>query len=691
MSSEDTIVQDIEIGGGDAAAGEFSKVGDAAEQAFAKIEQAASKANTALGDVGGGADNASKKINSGLKSTEDAGSSLGKVGAAATAFGSQLAIAGGAASTFATRVGIMAGAATAAVGGILLLARSMTQTIAATQNTGQSTRQMNIALKAQSQVLVDAQVRAVTSARAYSELAVQMTQGKITAGEYVTQLIELQRTQRNEAEDAAKIAKIQQEATKRRLEDLAKQQAEQEKRAALNSLVSKFGSDLTSSLLRLGNTTDNFWRQAVQGPSLLARAVDILNGVLAANGSKILEFYDRIINAIIKLLDFKEQGNLVDDLGKKFVAFGEIAVSTFETIIVPAIQGFLKVLGFVADAINSVLGTKFTAQSLVAIAIVFKLSGAFGLLRALLPLVGLGFTLLASIFGPWGAVIAIVVIGLLALSGIDWGTFIKNAIQAVKEVGDWFSKLPGRIVSFFSGLWDSIKKGASDAWDWVKQKASDAWDGVVGIWNGLVAKLGEAWTGIKDGAQAAWQWIVNGFQGAIDRVVGFFDRVLVSLGLIKTRAEQAGTAIQDLSGGVAGVGGDGTPAFARGGEVHGPGTPTSDSIWARLSRGEFVIRAAAVQRYGLSTLHALNQMRLRAPAFNMGGFVQSMTSSLVPRLAMGGAVMSTAGTGRPIVLNIAGESFHLLTRDADTAVNLGRFAEKRRRVSAGRKPSSYGA
>ncbi|MER7046784.1 hypothetical protein [Streptomyces jumonjinensis] len=50
--------------------------------------------------------------------------------------------------------------------------------------------------------------------------------------------------------------------------------------------------------------------------------------------------------------------------------------------------------------------------------------------------------------------------------------------------------------------------------------------------------------------------------------------------------------------------------FADGGLVRGPGTSTSDSIDARLSNNEFVIRAASVARYGVAFLNAINEGRL---------------------------------------------------------------------------------
>ena len=51
------------------------------------------------------------------------------------------------------------------------------------------------------------------------------------------------------------------------------------------------------------------------------------------------------------------------------------------------------------------------------------------------------------------------------------------------------------------------------------------------------------------------------------------------------------------------------PAFASGGSVQGAGTGTSDSILARLSTGEFVIRASAVRHWGEDFLADLNSLR----------------------------------------------------------------------------------
>ena len=58
---------------------------------------------------------------------------------------------------------------------------------------------------------------------------------------------------------------------------------------------------------------------------------------------------------------------------------------------------------------------------------------------------------------------------------------------------------------------------------------------------------------------------------------------------------------------------------AGGGYISGPGTGTSDSIPAWLSNGEYVIKAAAVAKYGAGLLNSINSMR-----FAQGGYVSRM-------------------------------------------------------------------
>ncbi len=60
------------------------------------------------------------------------------------------------------------------------------------------------------------------------------------------------------------------------------------------------------------------------------------------------------------------------------------------------------------------------------------------------------------------------------------------------------------------------------------------------------------------------------------------------------------------------------PRRAGGGAIYGPGTATSDSINARLSNGEYVVRAAAVRDVGVDTLNHINEHG-ELPGFATGG------------------------------------------------------------------------
>ena len=72
------------------------------------------------------------------------------------------------------------------------------------------------------------------------------------------------------------------------------------------------------------------------------------------------------------------------------------------------------------------------------------------------------------------------------------------------------------------------------------------------------------------------------------------------------------------------------PGYATGGHVRGPGTGTSDSILARLSNGEYVMRAAAVRKWGVNALDRLNGLQL--PKFADGGLVSAATQAGSPSL-----------------------------------------------------------
>jgi hypothetical protein len=119
-----------------------------------------------------------------------------------------------------------------------------------------------------------------------------------------------------------------------------------------------------------------------------------------------------------------------------------------------------------------------------------------------------------------------------------------------------------------------------------------------------------------------------------------------------------------------------TQQFAGGGYIRGPGSGTSDSILARLSNGEFVMRAAAVDRWGPQFMMALNNLR-NPFGYAGGGLVRT------PRFATGGMVTATTADGVTVNLNFPGGSF-ALRGDREIVGGLTREARRAGMLSAGR-------
>lgn len=106
------------------------------------------------------------------------------------------------------------------------------------------------------------------------------------------------------------------------------------------------------------------------------------------------------------------------------------------------------------------------------------------------------------------------------------------------------------------------------------------------------------------------------------------DKVQSAINQLKRDTESTHTIYirrveKNAAGGMVGGYASGGPVWRkRAGKISGPGTGTSDSIFAKLSNGEFVIRAAMVKKFGASFFNALNS-----------GFLPPM-----PRFATGGPV-----------------------------------------------------
>lgn len=435
----------------------------------------------------------------------------------------------------------------------------------------------------------------------------------------------------------------------------------------------------------------------------LRRAFDTATQVIVANADRILSVAQRLADQIGPILedvvnalagnDAAVRAQWVLDLKDQIIAFGQAAYDVITNVVIPAFETISVAAEGVAGTINALFGTEITGQALLLTVAVVKLSGAFAALGPALALVVNSGRLLISIFGLIGpALSSVAAFFPVLIAGA------KAALVALSALVGWPLVIAAAIVTaaaLIYKFWDDIVAYANSAWETIKQAAADGWAAVAGagrsVWNALIDTFAEIknkilglWESLTTAMSSLWTGTVDFIRRSISSLYSFIDRVIGSI----RRAISYAKALIGLSSG-SGSG------YASGGYISGPGTGTSDSIPAWLSNGEYVIRAAAVRKYGANLFSALNQMRLPRgiiPQFNVGGLVEGLTSQLVPRFAEGGlvALPAAAGGGRPINVTLGGETFAMTAPD-DVAEKLVRYASKRRVANAGRKPSWYGA
>ncbi|MHC4051508.1 phage tail tape measure protein [Bradyrhizobium sp. 25ACV] len=127
---------------------------------------------------------------------------------------------------------------------------------------------------------------------------------------------------------------------------------------------------------------------------------------------------------------------------------------------------------------------------------------------------------------------------------------------------------------------------------------------------------------ILDGTKS----VAAGFADMSRAVVRALEEAMIKMLIVQPimRALSSGMGFSD--GGLVG------PALAKaeGGYISGPGSSTSDSIPARLSNGEFVVRASATAKHR-AVLEAINSDRI--PRFADGGLVGNAGSGGAPMIA----------------------------------------------------------
>lgn len=297
-------------------------------------------------------------------------------------------------------------------------------------------------------------------------------------------------------------------------------------------------------------------------------------------------------------------------------AFQELASSakTFLENLVPVVQQVVdNILGIISNiwndfkenhpviagfitAIGTLLGTLLIPKLIVVVAQTV-LAGANALIAGAQMLAGWMMAL-----GPIGLIIAAIA-GVIAVIAVLWNNFegfrdfVKGAIDA--------------IAGFFQGLWDGLTSAVNSVVStisgafggmvsWIKGNVIDPVAGFFsGLWEGIKGGIDALGGGIQSGMNA----IAGFIKAPINAIIGAINGVIDSINGIK---------VPDW---VPGIGGSHTnfghiPTLATGGYVNGYGTSTSDSNMAMLSRGEYVVKADTVRKFGVGFMDALNDGRL---------------------------------------------------------------------------------
>lgn len=125
--------------------------------------------------------------------------------------------------------------------------------------------------------------------------------------------------------------------------------------------------------------------------------------------------------------------------------------------------------------------------------------------------------------------------------------------------------------------------------------------------------------GLTEGLQTSIVGLAKGTMTLREAVLNLANTIINAMINIAAQqlAMQAASATSGWWGAIAGAFSSGAVTAATGGYIRGPGTSTSDSIPARLSNGEFVVKADSVAHYGVGFMHAINRRQLRS--FSQGG------------------------------------------------------------------------
>lgn len=419
----------------------------------------------------------------------------------------------------------------------------------------------------------------------------------------------------------------------------------------------------------LGVIFDGFRNKLVSkfSPAII-KAADAVMGYLENNKVAISNFIEQvgagfssIVNDIITLANGGSDGSVENKWLLSFrdglLAAGAAAQYVFFDLLPTAFAKIMEYAKPVAEFMNSVFGTKLSAEGVIIVGVVLQLAGAFGVLFAALSAIGTVVVAVGTIVGLFGAIPAAIIAGLLA-AGAAIYIFWDEIAAASKAT------------------WDGVTAVITTAWATIVSAFSAGNDAFVSAVLALRSTVAGIWRGLVDIIKGYWQSAVDYILGSISSISSRIQSIISAISSAISRAKQLVSSTRQSTSGSTGGG----RGYAGGGYIRGPGSGTSDSIPAWLSNGEFVIRASAVRRYGADLFAALNGMRLSPNTlgrYAMGGLVG------LPTVTMG-ALPAAAGPTSSLTLVLDNQQFAGLTGSADTIQRLERAIKLKRIRSTGR-------
>lgn len=264
--------------------------------------------------------------------------------------------------------------------------------------------------------------------------------------------------------------------------------------------------------------------------------------------------------------------------------------------------------------------------------------------------------------------------------------------QSIEQVKGFFGAIGTAIAAGVQTAKAALAQGLAAMGELVRAFVVRAGD----FFKGLGPALLSAFQNVSGAIKAVFDAVFASIRNAFSVMIQAVKDAIVSIGnLIKSAADAVANALSRNKQQVQ-QGGNGIrvttrqeafgPGFAGGGKVQGRGTGTSDSILARLSNGEFVIRAAMVRKFGAPFFAALNSGILpRLAGFANGGLagaLNNMTPNLNPLTISDFAAQSSApNNGRALNLFLDGQKYE--TRATD---DVARRLQKSMRKSDMAKP-----